>query len=743
MASKATHNKAITQSPFSESRSGKLLKGSLHHDGGGGPKSQDYDVMYASPQQTHRPVFYPSSNNSQPRAQYSNSYNNTDNNGYIPQQHLASPQAVYDDPAGPHGSSIRKLHQQPGEKDNNVSLFPAMSNALYSSWIEQQEHSPTSTHQNNKNSSLDPLHQSHSSLSMASPVPQRSIWSTNGGDRGSATKSPVKPPSVYQPTTKADAGNTEDLEMARLSLSSSHNPMLMQHQRNPRGSNSSSNSSYSTNLPGLVHASSESTTSASLPTLYTNSSSHNNMNNNSDDDAANANILQSSLRSFLDDEDDNSYSASPTSLRPIVAGPPGFESHKSPSQPPRQTVGYNKMAGNSSTRRNRNRNKLRQQKKLEPHHNHQQPHPGRHAGPKNQQHQVLLQHPSMNFHKALKERNSLTNHGGNDTPLEPLLEKPYPGPGEELAPLGATATSSLKRAVAAQQHQLHNQSNDPSIHNTGSGSEALRMLLGDEPSERNASNSRQSVLDLESSYNSMNHGSSSSLRLSVSSPAVSPHTPHKQPPILPMQLPPPMSPLDYSFSTMYAQDNSTNSSEDDDDLILMQHILTSENQQLQQQGGEDAGASNELGIPDDLLDDHSPTSLGKKREWLLRMSKKLQDVPVGELDPSAVPISAIMNAWAKTKSAQGASMVEMWLKRAQQEFSAGNHRIVPTTKMYTMAGKILKCHVVVGSARQDVLRTDQCGLRIHLLLLHYQSMPGLGVANAALQPTVRKTCCTT
>ena len=49
----------------------------------------------------------------------------------------------------------------------------------------------------------------------------------------------------------------------------------------------------------------------------------------------------------------------------------------------------------------------------------------------------------------------------------------------------------------------------------------------------------------------------------------------------------------------------------------------------------------------------------KKREWLLRMNRRLIEVPVGELDPAAVPISAIMNGWAKTKSSEGAAMVEM------------------------------------------------------------------------------------
>lgn len=81
----------------------------------------------------------------------------------------------------------------------------------------------------------------------------------------------------------------------------------------------------------------------------------------------------------------------------------------------------------------------------------------------------------------------------------------------------------------------------------------------------------------------------------------------------------------------------------------------------------------------------SPAS--KKKEWLERMTKKLNETPPGELDPAFVPVAAVMNAWAKTKSSQGASMVELWLKRAQQEYDMGNDRVVPTTKMYTMAGK--------------------------------------------------------
>lgn len=87
----------------------------------------------------------------------------------------------------------------------------------------------------------------------------------------------------------------------------------------------------------------------------------------------------------------------------------------------------------------------------------------------------------------------------------------------------------------------------------------------------------------------------------------------------------------------------------------------------------------------DGIGPHSPSS--KKREWLLRMNRRMSETPIGLLYPTSIPVSAIMNAWAKTKSAQGASMVEMWLKRIQEEFDVGNSKAVPNTKMYTMAGK--------------------------------------------------------
>jgi len=75
----------------------------------------------------------------------------------------------------------------------------------------------------------------------------------------------------------------------------------------------------------------------------------------------------------------------------------------------------------------------------------------------------------------------------------------------------------------------------------------------------------------------------------------------------------------------------------------------------------------------------------KKREWLVRMNRRLNEIPVGKINPDTLPITAIMNAWAKTKSAEGADMVEMWLKRVKQDKEAGNDQVEITTKMYTMA----------------------------------------------------------
>jgi hypothetical protein len=103
------------------------------------------------------------------------------------------------------------------------------------------------------------------------------------------------------------------------------------------------------------------------------------------------------------------------------------------------------------------------------------------------------------------------------------------------------------------------------------------------------------------------------------------------------------------------------------------HTMPSDDEEDESQGNEDTRGA-------------SGYNQYQEKEWLLRMNRRLAKIPFGELDAATMPLSAVMSTWAKTKSTQGASMVEMWLKRVQQEYDAGNHRVVPTAKMYTMAG---------------------------------------------------------
>ena len=475
------------------------------------------------------------------------------------------------------------------------------------------------------------------------------------------------------------------------------------HGNHGMSAGASVQSNYSHNLPGLVQSSSESTTS--LPTIatpyYPSMTTTTSTTSTGKDKQQEANtILHTSLRSFLDDDDDT------VDNPPMTTGedddddhnnqqshpqPPGFQhpnALRSPGAP-----GH----GNASTRKNRQRNKIRMQKKRQ-----EAKQPGTIMNMNNEDGIMPVQ--------ALKERNnivvapeypdSVSGMTGTN-PLYPLYEKQqrqqqqqqmqYHHPDAILQ-----SPASSKRAVVGQQQQQQ-QDNSPS-----STSQALRMLTspaqfssGGEPTDYSSPSSlNRSVLELESSFL---NGSTNSLRLSSPMPPpISPGGGGGGGGILPKQLPtpPPLAGFggELSFSSHYpntAGDNS-NHSEDEDDLILKE-ILASEHkhrlqQQQQQQQQQDGDNSGEAGVGDaNFMDDH-PSTRGKKREWLLRMNKKLQEVPVGELDPSVVPINAILDAWAKTKSAQGASMVELWLKRAQEEYGAGNHRIVPTTKMYTMAG---------------------------------------------------------
>ena len=132
--------------------------------------------------------------------------------------------------------------------------------------------------------------------------------------------------------------------------------------------------------------------------------------------------------------------------------------------------------------------------------------------------------------------------------------------------------------------------------------------------------------------------------------------------------------------------------------ILPQHVEADENSiTFHDDDEEDFTFNEEDGFPlvdgDDWLSTgggrKSPSGssppASKKHEWLVRMNRKMQECPIGDLDPSIIPISAVMNGWAKSKSSQGAAMVEEWLQRAEKEYAAGNSQVVPTTKMYTMA----------------------------------------------------------
>ena len=78
-------------------------------------------------------------------------------------------------------------------------------------------------------------------------------------------------------------------------------------------------------------------------------------------------------------------------------------------------------------------------------------------------------------------------------------------------------------------------------------------------------------------------------------------------------------------------------------------------------------------------------SQGKKREWLISMNAQRDATPVGQLDPNALPLSTIMNGWAKQKSGEGARQVEEWLERVHDEYNADNPSVHPTARMYTMA----------------------------------------------------------
>lgn len=74
------------------------------------------------------------------------------------------------------------------------------------------------------------------------------------------------------------------------------------------------------------------------------------------------------------------------------------------------------------------------------------------------------------------------------------------------------------------------------------------------------------------------------------------------------------------------------------------------------------------------------------RDWLYHMNTILSRTEIGKLDPTKLPYREVMNNWAKTRSTEGAVIVEeLWLQRLQQEVEMGNPMIVVGKDIYTIA----------------------------------------------------------
>jgi hypothetical protein len=73
------------------------------------------------------------------------------------------------------------------------------------------------------------------------------------------------------------------------------------------------------------------------------------------------------------------------------------------------------------------------------------------------------------------------------------------------------------------------------------------------------------------------------------------------------------------------------------------------------------------------------------KDYLFRMNKELEVTSIGELNPRHLDIPEIMNAWAKTRTTEGAEMVEMWLQRVRKEVEMGNQLIKLGADVYNIA----------------------------------------------------------
>jgi len=65
---------------------------------------------------------------------------------------------------------------------------------------------------------------------------------------------------------------------------------------------------------------------------------------------------------------------------------------------------------------------------------------------------------------------------------------------------------------------------------------------------------------------------------------------------------------------------------------------------------------------------------------------KVSRTEIGKLDTTKLPYREVMNNWAKTRSTEGAVIVEeLWLQRLQKEVEMGNSMIVVGKDIYTIA----------------------------------------------------------
>jgi hypothetical protein len=80
------------------------------------------------------------------------------------------------------------------------------------------------------------------------------------------------------------------------------------------------------------------------------------------------------------------------------------------------------------------------------------------------------------------------------------------------------------------------------------------------------------------------------------------------------------------------------------------------------------------------------TVLTATTDWLFHMNTILSRTEIGKLDPTKLPYREVMNNWAKTRSTEGAVIVEeLWLQRLQKEVEMGNSMIVVGKDIYTIA----------------------------------------------------------